>query len=62
MSDNIPPLDQQLETFYDQHPFYPKWPFGAITKLHQRRMDRDHDWYHTVIGLKEEYQYEPAPF
>lgn len=50
---------------YDINPFSIQWPWGNITKKHQKMIDEDNNWYQILIGVKKvkpAYQFEPAPF
>jgi hypothetical protein len=55
-------LEKYMEEFYEQNPFYPKWPWGQLTKIHWKRMESDNKWYRQVSSLQKAEMYEPAPF
>lgn len=53
-----------LNKFYEENPFYPKWPWGQLSKRHMRLIDENNMWYKREKGLvkDDKPQYEPAPF
>jgi hypothetical protein len=57
-------LENFLNSFYDENPFYPKWPWGRLSKRHMRLIDEDNTWFKRERGLIKETKpvYEPAPF
>jgi len=57
-------LETYVEQFYEDNPFYPRWPWGQLSKRHMRLIDENNTWFKKAKGIlrEEKPQYEPAPF
>jgi hypothetical protein len=62
MTEESVDVEKHVKQFYEQNPFYPKWPWGQLTKIHWKRMEKDNEWYKKVSSLREIEKYDPAPF
>jgi len=62
MTEESVDLKKYMDEFYEQNPFYPKWPWGQLTKLHWKRMEKDNEWFKKVCSIRTIEKYEPAPF
>jgi uncharacterized membrane protein YcaP (DUF421 family) len=51
-----------LENFYEMNPFYPKWPWGIITKQHWEKIEKDNQWFRECINKQKIDDMESAPF
>lgn len=38
-------LKAYMEVFYRENPFYPRWPWGTLSKKHREQIDKDNMWY-----------------
>jgi len=50
------------ESFLEDNPFYPRWPWGRLSKKHMEQMEKDNMWFREMRARKAMDTMEEALF
>lgn len=61
-TDIVTDLKVWSEAFYEENPFYPRWPWGKLTEKQWDRVRKDNVWYRERKARKALENMEEALF